>query len=163
MKGRWIGFGCALVIALLVSSFKGTASGLEIPDIKACEVVTGEEVAALAGATMLVKPGSVSFFCNYVVEKKEGGVESYQLTFESPDTAKLLLDNISGAKKGEKVDGVLDEAYIGMDAMDSQIELRAVRQGKIGMTVTGDRKEVVLQIAKLAVTRLPDSIPLTKM
>jgi len=45
--------------------------------------------------------------------------------------------------------------------MDLQFELRALRPDKIGMIVTGDRKEVVLH-AKLAATRLPEAILLKK-
>jgi hypothetical protein len=163
MKGKRVGFCSVMVVSILFFAIQAVAAGMEIPDINACEVVTGDEVAALAGAKLLVKPGSTSFFCNYTVEKLEGGVESYQLTFESPDQAKVILDNISGDEKGEKIEGVLDEAYLGRDAFNTYFELRALRPDKIGMNVTGDRKEVVLQIAKLAVTRLPEAIPLRKM
>jgi len=163
MEGRWIGFCGVIVTLILFYTVQANAAGMEIPDINACDVVTGEEVAALAGAKLLIKPGSTSFFCTYSVEKPEGGVESYQLTFGSPDQAKVILDNIGGEEKGEKIEGVLDEAYLGKDAFNNYFELRALRQNKIGMSITGDRKEVVLQIAKLAVKRLPETIPLKKM
>jgi hypothetical protein len=163
MKRRWVGFCGVMVASILFFAIEAVAAGVDVPDINACEVVTGEEVATLAGAKLLVKPGSTFFFCNYTVEKPEGGVEAYQLSFQSPTLAKTMMDNIGEKEKGEKVEGVLDEAYIGKDAMDLQFELRALRRDKIGMNVSGDRKDVVLQIAKLAVTRLPEAIPLKKM
>ncbi|MDH3330393.1 MAG: hypothetical protein OEM01_14275 [Desulfobulbaceae bacterium] len=155
MKKR-IWFCCAVVVFLMGFSLSVVQAGFEMPpDIKACDIVTGEEVAKLAGGKMLVKPTAISYFCNYVIEMNEGGVESYQLTFDSPDSTKIILENISSEEKGEKIDGVLDEAYLGKAFMSNEITLRALRRDKMGMNVSGARKEVVLKIARLAVTRLP--------
>ena len=156
-------FNVVNVITLLGLSLQVVGAGFEVPDINACKVVTGEEVATLAGGKMLVKPGSNSFSCNYVIEKEDGSAESYQLTFEVPAQLRAILDHADSQEKGKKIEGILDEAYLGRDAMDTQYEVRALRDDKIGMSVTGDREEIVLKIAKFAVTRLPESIPLKKL
>ena len=156
MKEKWIGFCGAVFVLVIIFSLHSFAAGIEMPpDIKACEIVTGEEVAEMAGAKLLTKPGSTSFFCYYVVELEGGAAENYNLTFDSASSAQLLLDHMSAGEKGEKIEGILDEAYMGKENLSEQIALRALRHGKLGMTVTGDRAEVVLKIAKLAASRLP--------
>ena len=156
MKNCRLGFCGFGVMVLLAFSPQAKAAGFEMPpDIKACEIVTGEEVAKLADGKMLVKPGSTSFFCNYVVELEGGAAESYQLTFDSASSTELILEHSSEEEKGEKVDGILDEAYLGISPLSEQVQLTALQKGKLGMVVSGDREEVVLEIARLAVTRLP--------
>jgi len=156
MKKKLIGLCGAAFMLLLMFPLHSYAAGYEMPpDIKACEIVSGEEVAKFAGGKMLVKPTAVSFFCSYVVELEGVGTETYQLTFDSAANTELLLEHISGEEKGDKVDGILDEAYLGRDSLNVQYQLRALQKGKLGMNVNGDRKEVVLQIARLAATRLP--------
>jgi len=156
MKNCWPGLCGVGMMALLAFSSQAQAAGVEMPpDIKACEIVTGEEVAELAGGKMLVKPGSTSFFCNYVVEVEGGAAESCQLTFDSASSTELILEHSSGEEKGKKVDGILDEAYLGISPLSEQAQLTALQKGKLGMNVSGDREEVVLEIARLAATRLP--------
>lgn len=147
-------FGVVLLFTAV--SFRAAAAGLEMPpDIQACNIVSGEEVARLAGGKLLVKPGSTSFFCNYVVEREDGGVESYQLTFDSASSTALLMEHRNPTEKWEKIDGILDEAYLGRSSMTEQFQFQALLRSKLGLNVTGDRKEVVLQIARLAASRLP--------
>jgi hypothetical protein len=156
MQGKWIGFCGSVFVLFIFFPLFSFAAALEMPpDIKACEIVTGEEVAELAGAKLLTKPNLTSFFCFYVVEQESGAAENYNLTFDSASSTELLLNHMSAEEKGEKIEGILDEAYIGKKLLGGQIALRALRRGKLGMIVTGDRKDVILKIGRLAITRLP--------
>jgi len=49
MKGRWVGFCGVMVAPILFFTIQAVAAGVEVPDINACKVVTGEEVAVLEG------------------------------------------------------------------------------------------------------------------
>ena len=64
MRKGLICFCGAVVFLLSTFAFQALAGEYDIPDFKACEIVTGEEVAQLAGGKMLTKPISTSHVCN---------------------------------------------------------------------------------------------------
>lgn len=155
--GQWATLcGAVLLFLLVLAAGEAGFAGTESPSsIKACEIVSGEEVAGMAGAKLLVNPLPTAMVCNYVVELAGGAAENYSLAFDEAATAELMLQYLDAEEKGTKIAGILDEAYLGREVMGSRFTLRALKKGKIGMTVTGERKEVVLKIAHLAITRLP--------
>lgn len=59
------------------------------------------------------------------------------------------------AERGEKIDGLWDEAWLGKrDLMAEGYSLTVVRHGDLAFEVGGDRREVVLAIARMAAERL---------
>jgi hypothetical protein len=128
--------------------------GRAISALRACEIVSDKEVASLAGGKSLVTPTHKGPICMYVVELPGGDVESYQLLFQSPDLIEPLLIHLSPAEKGEEIPGLWDEAYLGPEPFGKGLRILAIRRGDAGMEVSGDRREVILGIAKAAASRV---------
>lgn len=66
-----------------------------------------------------------------------------------------LLETQSGAGRGESVTGPCDEAYVQPRAPDSGYSLVALQRGKLALEVRVDRKEPLIELARLAVSRVP--------
>lgn len=128
--------------------------GRDPASLKACEIVTGEQVAKAAGGRLAAPTGSSSSVCGYVLDVGEK-TESYQLSFQPVEMVQTFFNLSSEADKGEKVNGPWDEAYIHPAVFGGGFSLSAVRRGDIALEVKGDRKPVVLEIGRLAGTNLP--------
>jgi hypothetical protein len=127
----------------------------DLDTVKACDIVKPDEVAAIAGGKLLAPPPAGYSFCNYVVERHRGGTESYLLRFAGARLEEPLLDHRLAEGQGEKVGGMLDAAHLGTAPFSGGFQLLAIRHGDVAMEVNGERKEVVLEIAKRAAARLP--------
>jgi len=57
--------------------------------------------------------------------------------------------------RGEPVAGLWDEAYVQSRAPESGFSLVALQRGKLALEVWGDRKEPLIELARLAVSRVP--------
>jgi hypothetical protein len=125
----------------------------DVSTLKACEIVSPREVAALVGGTLLNEPPAGFPNCTYVVEVT-GDTESYRLNFADPHVYTAMLDTQSEAEKGERLSGLWDEAYVQPRAIGRGFTVIAVRRGDIAMEVSGDRKEPAVAIATLAVSRV---------
>jgi hypothetical protein len=125
----------------------------DISAFKACDIVKVEEVASITGGKLLAKPSSTSPACMYVIEKN-GDTFSYNLIFESSDMVEALLKVQSKEEKGEKIEGKWDEAYLQNDLTGKGFNFLAVWHSDFAMEVSGDDKAAVLEIAKLAASRI---------
>ncbi len=123
--------------------------GRDPATLKACEIVTGDQVAKAAGGQLAAPTGSSSSVCGYVLDVA-GKTESYQVWFQPVEMMQTWFDVGSEAQKGEKVDGPWDEAYIHPTALGGGFTLSALRRGDIALEVKGDRKAVVVEIGRLA-------------
>lgn len=127
---------------------------LDISNLKACEIVTPQEASTIIGGKLLNEPPAGFSNCAYVVDVN-GATESYRLSLSAPAMYVAMLETQTGAEKGEPVAGLWDEAYIQPRALNSGYSLVAVRDGKLALEVWGDRKEPLIAIARLAVSRVP--------
>lgn len=130
------------------------APALDIASLKACEIVTPQEAAAIIGGKLLNEPPAGFSNCVYVVEVG-GTTESYRLSFAAPAMYAAMLEAQSDAERGTPVAGLWDEAYVRPRAMDGGYSLVALQRGRLGLEVWGDRQEPLLELAKLAVSRVP--------
>jgi hypothetical protein len=130
------------------------APALDIAGLKACEIVTPQEAATIIGGKLLNEPPAGFSNCAYVVEVN-GTTESYRLNFAAPEMYAALFEAQSDAERGVPVAGLWDEAYVHPRAMGSGYSLVALQRGKLGLEVWGDRQEPLLELAKLAVSRVP--------
>lgn len=122
--------------------------------LDACAIVKDSEVAKLAGATLLAPTRTSSPVCIYALER--GGTSfGMKLAFWDPEPVEAMFAAAPPEQRGEKIDGPWDEAYLRPSMVEGELSLSAVWRGDIAMEVLGDRKEAVIEIAKLAASRLP--------
>ena len=130
------------------------APAVDIASLKACEIVTPQEAATIIGGKLLNEPPAGFSNCAYVVEV-DGTTESYRLGFSAPAMHEAMLETQSGAERGESVTGLWGEAYIQPRAPESGYSLVALQRGRLALEVWGDRKEPMIELARLAVSRVP--------
>ncbi|MDH4154787.1 MAG: hypothetical protein OEV01_13455 [Nitrospira sp.] len=121
---------------------------------KACEVVMGKDVAGLAKGKLASSPLGEAQACVYLVELADGTVESYRFFIQAPVGIEAMWKSQTAAERGEAVAGLWDQAYVAKQFMASGLSLAAVRRNDLAIEVTGERKDVLLAIAKLAIARL---------
>jgi hypothetical protein len=130
------------------------APALDIASLKACEIVTPQEAATIIGGKLLNEPPAGFSNCVYVVEVG-GKTESYRVSFAAPAMYAAMFEAQSDAERGVPVAGLWDEAYVHPRAMDGGYSLVALQHGRLGLEVWGDRQEPLLELARLAVSRVP--------
>jgi hypothetical protein len=130
------------------------APTLHIEDLKACEIVTPQEASTIIGGKLLNEPPVGFSNCAYVVDV-DGTTESYRISFSAPAMYAAMLETQSATERGEPVAGLWDEAYVHPRAPDSGYSLVAVQRGRLAIEVWGDRKEPLIKLAQLAVSRVP--------
>jgi hypothetical protein len=124
-----------------------------IESLKACEIVTPQEASAIIGGKLLNEPPAGFSNCAYVVEV-DGVTESYRISFSEPAIYTAMIEAQSGADRGEPVTGLWDEARLQARAADGGYSLVAVQRGKLALEVWGDRREPLVELARLAVSRV---------
>lgn len=129
------------------------APARDIAALKACEIVTPEEVATIVGGKLLNEPPVGFPNCVYVLDVN-GTTESYRIVFAEPGMYSAMLDAQSEAEKGESLAGLWDEAYVQPRAMGDGMTVIAIKRGDLALESSGPRKEPVVEIAKLAVSRV---------
>ena len=130
------------------------AEARDLSPLKACEVVTGKDVAGMAKGKLMSPPLGEAQACAYLVEMADGTVESYRFSIQAPIGIEAMWKSQTAAERGETVAGLWDEAHVAKQFMASGLSLTAVRRSDLAIEVTGERKDVLLAIAKLAVSRL---------
>lgn len=124
----------------------------DLSALEACEIVPPAEVAAIVGGTLLNEPPRGFANCAYVLDAN-GTTESYRIAFSDPAPYVAMLDAQSEAEKGEKLDGIWDEAYVQTQAMADGFSVIVIRRGDLAVEATGPRKEPAVEIARLAASR----------
>ena len=127
---------------------------VDLASLKACEIVTPQEAATIIGGRLLNEPPAGFSNCAYVVEV-DGTTESYRISFSAPAMHEAMLETQSVAERGASVTGLWDEAYVRPRAPDSGYSLVALQRGKLALEGWGDRKEPLIELARLAVARVP--------
>jgi hypothetical protein len=136
----------------------GSAAPAAAPDLSAvrgCEIVMPAEVVSIAGAAKLATaPTALPAGCLYVVETADGRAESYQFRFDGTGMQRLLIEHLTPEEKMRRIEGPWVDARIGPQPLGGGTRLIVVL-GALGIEVTGDRGEPMVEIAKLAATRAP--------
>jgi hypothetical protein len=127
---------------------------VDTASLKACEIVTPQEAATIIGGKLLNEPPAGFSNCAYVVEV-DGTTESYRISFSAPALHEAMLETQSVAERGESIAGLWGEAYLQSRAPESGYSLVALQRGRIALEVWGDRQEPLIELAKLAVSRVP--------
>lgn len=120
----------------------------------ACDLVRPEEVAQIAGGRLLTPPSATGPSCMYVVAVGDD-TESYHLVFEPVAMVEELIRAQSDAEKGESVPGPWDEGYVQPEPLGAGVHFIVLWRGTIAMEVSGPRKGQVIEIGRLAASRMP--------
>jgi hypothetical protein len=131
------------------------ASGRDFRSLNLCELVTQEEVAALAGGTVY-RPSNQSSdptfaHCWHEVEFADGGYEYYIVYVEAVELAEAALSLGDG---GDPLPGLGDEAYLKFEDTGQQYRLIVLVHGDYAIDMAGSRSEVMVEIARLLIERL---------
>ncbi|MCK6370636.1 MAG: hypothetical protein L6Q83_04775 [Gammaproteobacteria bacterium] len=129
------------------------AATRDLSGLNMCDIVKPAEVAAVAGGTLATEPSWNGKACMYVIEMPND-TESYLLSVYEAALAEALLAYESAEEKGERIDGLWDEAWLGPRSAGNGFTLLVVRRGDIAFEASGDRRDVVLALGKLAVPRV---------
>jgi hypothetical protein len=125
----------------------------DLSALNMCEVVKPDEVATAAGGKLAAEPSWNGSACMYVIEMPDD-TESYLLSVYEAAAAEALLDYQSPEEKGDRIDGLWDEAWLGASAAGNGFSLTVLRRGDIALEATGNRRDVVLALGRLAVPRV---------
>jgi len=126
---------------------------LDITALQACNIVKPAEVAAIVGGTLATESTWSGPNCMYVIELGTG-VESYRVSYQEPGMMAAMLDVMTPEEKGESISGEWDEAWFGKQAIGGGLHLLALRRGELAMEISGERREPVLELARLAAARV---------
>ena len=127
---------------------------VDIAALNACEIVTPQEAATIIGGKLLNEPPVGFSNCAYVVEV-DGTTESYRISFSAPS---MYVDHARDAERcgAGRVDcrvvgrGVPAVARTGERLLPGGLAAQqACARG------VGDRKEPLIELARLAVSRVP--------
>ena len=155
MNARGHIFSLVLLLLFTTSPFSTPMAEARDPStLKACEVVTGKDVAGIAKGKLMSPPLGGAQACAYLVEMSDGTVESYRVSIQAPAGIEAMWKSQTAAERGEAVAGLWDQAYVAKQFMASGLSLAAVKRNDLALEVTGERKDVLLAIAKLAISRL---------
>lgn len=128
----------------------------DLSGLQLCEIVKGAEVVKIAGGAKLAAPAtSVPRGCMYVVERPGGGADHFNLRVESASLEAMLIEHLKSEETIEKVSGPWDDARVSRAKLGGGLRLMVLRRGDIGIEVAGERKEAMIEIAKLAASRIP--------
>ena len=129
----------------------------DLSALRPLDIVPADKVASIAGGVVLAEPVAVGDqSVEYSIKLPDAATEKYSLTFESASFAhdyQLLLWK-EQKKEIEQVSGLWDEAYFASSSVRPGGTLMVIRQGDMGMEVGGDRKDVLIAIAKEAILKL---------
>jgi hypothetical protein len=144
----------AALLCCLLSANLSAQTGRDLSKLDACKILTPADVAAATkGKVMSSVGGGVGgLHCMHVVDAQSAS-GSYQLFLQPPAAAEALWKLESAAERGTLVSGLWSEAYVGA-GVANQFVLTALHRGDMAIEVHGPSKDVVIALAKLAVSRL---------
>lgn len=93
--------------------------------------------------------------CGYLVEAPNSGADTYDFYLQEAAVIEAMLAIETPEQKGTPVPGLWTEAYVG-PAVGSpgQFALVALNKGDMAIELRGPNKDVLIALAKLAITRL---------
>lgn len=127
----------------------------DLSAVDGCATVTGQEVVEIAGAAKLASPPApIPAGCMYVVELNGGAGEGYQFRYDGTGMQKLLIEHLEPAENMRKIEGPWEDARIGPQPLGAGTRMIVVLDA-LGIELSGDRPEPLIEIAKLAAARAP--------
>ena len=126
----------------------------DLKKLDACKVLPGADVEAAAKGKLIFNKLGGEVHCGYPLELADKTVEQYDFYLVE---ANITVENWKAFpdQKGTPVSGLWDEAYVGPAAgSPSQLSLTALHRGDMSIEIHGPRKDVLIALAKLAISRI---------
>ncbi len=134
---------------------ESAASGSDVSGIIACQLVTAQEIADLAGGSVYRElEQEPSPNCIYEIDP--AGEEPYYqfLVYVEPtDMVEPLIETLP-EELGDPVAGIGDVAYMDYDASAETYHLIALVHGRFGLEVIGPTEDLTKAVGELFLSRL---------
>jgi Protein of unknown function (DUF3558) len=129
--------------------------GRDFSAINLCQLVSPEEVAALAGGTAEEDPNQQSeadfSMCWYEVDKADGVYTYYIVYVEKIELGEMAL---ALGEAGDPVPDLGDEAYLRFEESEDQFRLIVLRRGEYAIDMAGTDSDVMIELTQLLIERL---------
>ena len=126
----------------------------DLKPLDACKILAPADVEAAAKGKQQTPQVGGEVHCGYFLQLPNKDVEQYDFYLVE---ANITVENWKAFpdQKGTPVAGLWDEAYIGPAVgSKSQLSLTALHRGDMSIEIHGPRKDVLLALAKLAISRI---------
>jgi hypothetical protein len=128
----------------------------DLKKLDACKVLTTADVEATAKGKQQTPQVGGEVHCGYFLQLPDKSVEQYDFYLVDANIT-VELWKAFPAKKGNPVPGLWDEAYVGPaegGGSPPQLQLMALHRGDMSIEIQGPRKDVLIALAKIAISRL---------
>ena len=142
-----------LVVSLMLLPAGLGAQPRDLSKLDACKTLTTADVSA-ATKHKVIKSVGGSVHCSYVVEAPQSGADTYDFYLNEAAVVEALLGIKTAPEKGTPVPGIWSEAYVGPSVGSKQMSLVALQRGVTAIEIQGPNKEVLIALARVAVSRL---------
>jgi len=123
-------------------------------DIVACEIVTPQQVAELAGGTIFRElEQEPSPACIYEVAAGPDGYAQFIVSIQPPDIAEASIAMMP-EELGQPVVGMGDAAYLEHDQGADTYHLLVLVRDRFGLNVSGESEDWTLALGQLFLSRL---------
>ena len=141
---------CFAIVPAAMSAQKAR----DLSKLDACKVLTPADVSAAAKRKLVTSVGG-AVHCSYVVEAPNSGADTYDFYLNEAAIIEALLQVKTAKEKGTPVPGLWTEAYVGPSiGSPKQLSLTALKRGDIAIEIQGPSQDVLIALAKTAVSRL---------
>jgi hypothetical protein len=128
--------------------------GRDLSKLDACKILARTDVANATQRKILTSVGG-AVHCSYVVEAPNSGSETYDFYLNEASVLEALLSVETPTEKGTPVPGLWTEAYVRPSVgSPKQLSLVALHKGDMAIEIQGPSKDVLISLARLAVSRL---------
>lgn len=143
---------------IVVVSLSWLPAGLDaqprdLSKLDACKTLMPADVSA-ATKHKVIKSVGGGLHCGYVVEAPQSGADTYDFYLNEAAVVEALLGIKTASEKGTPVPGIWSEAYVGSTVGSKQMSLVALQRGVMAVEIQGPNKEVLITLARIAVSRL---------
>jgi len=143
-----------VLLCCFVTAAPLAQKGRDLSKLDACKILAPADVAAATMRKIMTSVGG-QVHCSYVVEAPQSGADTYDFYLNEASITEMLLQTKTGAEKGTPVTGLWSEAYVGpATGSATQMSLVALKKGDMAIEIQGPSKDVLVALAKLAVSRL---------
>ena len=140
---------CVIIAATCVAAQKAR----DLSKLDACKILAPTDVAAASKQKVTTSVGG-AVHCSYVVESPASGSDTYDFYLNEASLAEALLGMKGAGEKGTPVPGLWSEAYVGPAVGSKQLSLVALHRGDMAIEIQGPKKDVLIALAGVAVSRL---------
>jgi hypothetical protein len=142
------------VLSLLLPGALLAQKERDLSKLDACKVLPATQVASIVPVKLSMPAVGGEVHCEYVLELADKTPETYDIYLYSAELIQMLLDSEDAAGRGKPVPGLWDAAFAGKAVGGPGFRLRAIHKGDMAIELQGPRQEILIKLAKAAITNL---------